>query len=134
MVSVIIPVYNAEKTLMACAQSLFEQTYPDYELILVDDGSTDQSGRLCDEVLKLCRARGVCCQVIHKQNGGVSSARNCAMEHANGEFFVCVDSDDIVEPCYLEDLVRTAEEYPEFGHVLCGFRCTSHVHDYVFSQ
>ena len=134
MISVIVPVYNAEKTLMDCVRSILEQTYPGYELILVNDGSSDHSGYLCDEVLKYCNAREVRCQVIHKQNGGVSSARNCAMEQANGEFFVCVDSDDVVEPCYLEDFVRTAREHPEFGHVLCGFRCTSHVHNYILSE
>ena len=84
MISVIVPVYNAEKTLMDCVRSILEQTYPGYELILVNDGSSDHSGYLCDEVLKYCNAREVRCQVIHKQNGGVSSARNCAMEQANG--------------------------------------------------
>ena len=134
MVSVIIPVYNSEKTLPACVESLLNQTYKDYELILIDDGSTDHSSELCDELQETCRSRGVRCQVIHQENGGVSRARNCGMDHANGEFFVCVDSDDVVEPCYLEDLVRTAEAHPEFGHVICGFKCTSHVHDYIFSD
>ena len=134
MVSVVIPVYYAENTLLKCVDSVLNQTYSDYELILIDDGSKDRSGEICDELKETCASRGVRCQVIHKENGGVSSARNCGMDHANGEYFVCVDSDDVVEPCYLEDLVRTAEMNPEFGHVLCGFRCTSHTHDYVFSN
>ncbi len=134
MVSVIIPVYNAEKTLASCVQSLLDQTYTDFELILIDDGSKDRSGQICDELREACAGRNVRCQVIHQENGGVSRARNCGMDHANGEFFVCVDSDDVVEPCYLEDLVRTAEAHPEFGHVICGFRCTSHVHDYVLTD
>lgn len=134
MVSVIIPVYNAERTLLSCVQSVFSQTYADLELILIDDGSDDRSGSICDEIGEKCRSQGVQCQVIHQKNGGVSKARNCGMEHANGEYFVCVDSDDIVEPSYLEDLVRTAEERLELGHVLCGFRCTSHVHDYIFTD
>lgn len=134
MVSIIVPVYNAEKTIEACVDSVLCQTYSDFELILIDDGSTDRSGQLCDALQSRCTAQNVRCQVIHQQNGGVSRARNVGMAHVNGEYFVCIDSDDIVEPCYLEDLVRTAESHPELGHVLCGFRCTSHVHDYVFSK
>ena len=134
MVSVIIPVYQAEKTLPSCVQSVLNQTYTDYEIILIDDGSKDRSGQLCDELRDLCLTRGVRCQVIHQENGGVSRARNCGMDRANGEFFVCVDSDDVVEPCYLEDLVRAAEAHPEFGHVICGFKCTSHVHDYILTD
>ena len=133
MVSVIVPVYNAEKTLTACVQSVLDQTYKDRELILIDDGSTDRSGELCDELRETCRAAGLPCRVIHQKNRGVSAARNCGMEHAAGEYFVCIDSDDRIEPCYLEDLVRTAEAHPDFGHVLCGFKCTSHVHDYVLT-
>lgn len=134
MVSVIIPVFNAEKTLPDCVRSIQRQTYSDYELILIDDGSTDRSGQMCDDIGKQCAEKGIRCQVVHQENGGVSRARNCGMDHANGEYFVCVDSDDVVEPCYLEALVDTVETHPELGHVLCGFRCTSHVHDYVFSD
>lgn len=134
MVSIIVPVYNAEKTIEQCVQSILHQTCSDYELILIDDGSTDRSGQICDALQSRCFDQNVRCQVIHQQNGGVSKARNVGMEHVNGEYFVCVDSDDVVEPCYLEDLVRTASEHPEFGHVLCGFKCTSHVHDYIFTD
>lgn len=134
MVSVIIPVYQAEKTLASCVQSVLNQTYTDYEIILIDDGSKDRSGQLCDELRDLCLTRGVRCQVIHQENGGVSRARNCGMDHASGEYFVCVDSDDVVEPCYLEDLVRTAREHPELRYVICGYRCTSHDHDYIYTD
>ena len=134
MVSVIIPVYNAEKTLRQCVDSILNQTYSEYELILIDDGSKDRSGQICDEIFKECRADGIRCQVIHQENCGVSAARNCGMDHANGEYFVCVDSDDLVEPCYLEDFVNTYKEHPEFGHIICGFRCTSHVRDYIYSE
>lgn len=134
MISIIIPIYNSEKTLSSCIQSIWDQTYPDYELILIDDGSKDRSGEICDELKETCASRGVRCQVIHKENGGVSSARNCGMDHANGEYFVCVDSDDVVEPCYLEDFVRTAESHPELGHVVCGFKCTSNARRYFYSS
>lgn len=130
MVSIIVPIYNAEKTLSACVQSILNQSYPDYELIMVDDGSTDHSGQICDELQEACMALGRLCQVFHQENRGVSAARNCGIEHASGVYFVCIDSDDVVEPCYLEDLVRTTEDHPELGHVLCGFQCTSHVYDY----
>ena len=133
MVSVIIPVYNAEKTLRQCVDSILNQSYSEYELILIDDGSKDRSGQICDELFKECITGGIRCQVIHQENRGASAARNCGMDHANGEYFVCVDSDDLVESCYLEDLVNTAKEHPEFGHIICGFKCTSHVHDYIYS-
>lgn len=134
MVSVIVPVYNSKDTLSACVRSILDQTYSDIELILVDDGSADGSGKICDDLRETCAKMDISCQVIHKANGGVSSARNCGMEHANGEYFACVDSDDVVEPCYIEDLVRTAEEHPEIGHVVCGFRCISHAHDYILTN
>ncbi len=134
MVSVIVPVYNSEQSLSACIQSVVSQTYVDFEIILIDDGSADRSGQLCDEWQDICKTQNIPCQVVHQENRGVSAARNRGMELARGKYLVFVDSDDLVEPCYLEDLVHTAEDHPELGHVLCGFRCTSHVHDYVFSN
>lgn len=134
MVSVIVPIYNSEKTLPACIRSILNQTYRDYELILIDDGSTDRGGQICDELQEKCLAQNRPCRVVHQQNRGVSAARNRGLDLASGQYFVFIDSDDVVEPCYLEDLVRTAEDHPEFGHVICGFRCTSHEHDYVFSK
>lgn len=134
MVSVIVPVYNSEQSLSACIQSVVSQTYGDFEIILIDDGSADRSGQLCDEWQDICKTQNIPCQVVHQENRGVSAARNRGMELARGKYLVFVDSDDLVEPCYLEDLVHTAEDHPELGHVLCGFRCTSHVHDYVFSN
>lgn len=117
MVSVIVPIYKAEKTLPDCINSILNQTYNDFELILVDDGSPDNCGNICDEYAqKDSRIR-----VVHKSNGGVSSARNIGMDNVQGEYFVCIDSDDIVAPCYLEDLVTTQESHSEFGLVLCGF-------------
>lgn len=133
MVSVIIPVYNAEKTLADCVQSILDQSCRDIELILIDDGSVDRSGQICDALQTSCKAQDIPCQVIHRENGGVSSARNCGMDHANGEYFVCVDSDDVVKPCYLEDLLRTARTHPELGHIVSGFRSVALGHDYVYT-
>ena len=93
LISIIIPVYNVEKYLCRCIDSVINQTYKNLEIILIDDGSTDNSGKICDEyVLKDNRIK-----VIHKQNGGVSSARNTGLDVAKGEYIGFVDSDDYIE-------------------------------------
>ena len=98
MISVIVPVYNVEKYLEECIESIINQTHSDIEIILVDDGSTDNSGALCDEYAsKDSRIR-----VIHKENGGLSDARNCGMRAAKGEIISFVDSDDYLSPFFLE--------------------------------
>lgn len=100
MISVIVPVYNVEKYLDKCIQSILNQTYRDFELILVDDGSTDRSGEMCDQyAIKDERLR-----VIHKENGGQSEARNYGVSYARGEFIAFVDSDDYIHERYLEIL------------------------------
>ena len=93
LISVIIPIYNVEKFLSFCIDSIVNQTYKNLEIILVDDGSTDNSGKICDEyALKDNRIK-----VMHKQNGGVSSARNVGLNIAKGKYIGFVDSDDYVE-------------------------------------
>jgi len=105
-ISVIVPVYRAEPYLRQCIDSLLAQTYSDFELILVDDGSPDKSGAICDEYAqKDCRV-----QVIHKPNGGVSSARNTGLDAATGRFVVFADSDDYVGSGYLSGLLETFRE------------------------
>ena len=91
-ISVIVPVYNSEQYLHRCIDSILAQTFTDFELLLIDDGSTDKSGVICDEyVLKDKRVR-----VFHKENGGVSSARNVGLDHARGKYIGWVDSDDYI--------------------------------------
>lgn len=90
MVSVIVPVYNVEQYLEECVKSILNQTYTNFEIILVDDGSTDQSGKICDE-LKKNDSR---ISVIHKENGGLSDARNKGLEIVKGGYVVFLDSDD----------------------------------------
>jgi len=91
MISVVIPVYNVELYLRQCIDSVLAQTYNDFEVLLIDDGSTDESGVICDEYgLKDSRVR-----VIHKTNGGLSSARNCGIDNARGEWIIFIDSDDL---------------------------------------
>ena len=99
MISVIVPVYNTEKYLDRCIQSILSQTYIDFELLLINDGSTDSSGVICDKYAEQdSRVR-----VFHKENGGVSSARNIGLDNANGDWIAFVDSDDWVYPCWLEN-------------------------------
>ena len=93
-ISVIVPVYNVERYLTRCIDSILAQTYQNFELILVDDGSTDGSGTLCDSYMK----KDSRIKVIHKKNGGLSDARNSGIDAAEGEFLSFIDSDDWVRP------------------------------------
>lgn len=103
-ISIIIPVYNVEKWLARAVASLQEQTFKDFELFLVDDGSTDGSGRICDELA----AEDARIRVIHKPNGGAAEARNTAIAQAEGEFLYFMDGDDWCEPAMLHDLYEVA--------------------------
>ena len=101
-ISIIVPVYNAEKYLPRCLDSILAQTFADFELLLIDDGSKDRSGTICDEYAqKDCRIR-----VFHKNNGGVSTARNLGIDKAKGEWVAFIDSDDYVSPTYLTNFVK----------------------------
>lgn len=99
-ISVIVPVYNANKGLRRCVDSILAQTYVNFELLLINDGSTDGSNEICDEYAK----KDVRVRVFHKRNGGVSSARNIGLENATGEWISFVDSDDWVRESYLKHL------------------------------
>lgn len=99
-ISIIVPVYNTEKYLRTCLDSIMAQTFTDFEVILVDDGSTDSSGKICDEYA----AKDERFFVVHKSNEGVSRARITAFEHSKGELITFIDSDDYVSPEYIEKL------------------------------
>ncbi|MBQ3041417.1 MAG: glycosyltransferase [Clostridia bacterium] len=99
-ISIIVPVYKTEKYLDKCIESILNQTFKDFELILVDDGSPDNCGKICDEWAK----KDDRIVVIHKENGGVSSARNTALNNIKGEYVGFVDSDDTIEPTMYEKL------------------------------
>lgn len=107
LISVIVPVYNVEQYLSKCVDSILGQTYTNLEVILVDDGSPDNCGRICDEYA----AKDNRVKVIHKENGGLSDARNAAIEVAQGEFITFVDSDDFVSSDYVETLYELAEKH-----------------------
>ena len=107
--SVIIPVYNVSTYLRRCVESVQKQTYTDMEIILVDDGSTDDSGQICDDLA----TEDVCIQVIHKQNGGLSDARNAGLRLAKGEYVLFLDSDDVwLLPDGLEKIEEALQNNP----------------------
>ncbi len=114
--SIIIPVYNVEQYIDKCIQSILQQVYPDFEVILVDDGSRDGSPSICD--LYLSEDKRV--KVIHKDNGGVVSARQAGVEVATGEYIVCVDSDDWIDPQYLQKMKEIIDlKNPDV--ICCGY-------------
>lgn len=118
MISIIVPVYNVENVLHYCIESILNQTYTDFELLLVDDGSTDRSGDICEKyAVKDTRIR-----VIHKDNGGVSSARNFGIDNANGEYICFVDSDDYLNSMFLEKLLETKNSNPQIDNCWCCFQ------------
>ncbi len=106
LISVIIPVYNVEEYLRECVDSVLCQTYGNFEIILVDDGSTDSSGEICDEYLE----KDDRITVIHQINGGLSSARNSGLSEAEGKYLYFLDSDDYIADNSLETLVEIAEK------------------------
>ena len=116
LISVIIPVYNVEQYLPRCLDSVLCQTYQNLEIILVDDGTKDSSGEICDAyALRDPRIR-----VIHKENGGLSSARNAGIDIAGGEYLAFLDSDDKIEPNAYESLLSLAMKYDV--ELVCGGR------------
>ena len=103
LLSIIVPVYKAEKHLDRCVESILSQTYGNIELVLVDDGSPDACPAMCDSWAK----RDWRVRVIHKKNNGASSARNAGLDMASGEYIGFVDADDFVEPDMYETLMKT---------------------------
>ena len=107
LISVIIPVYNVEPYLNKCVQSVVDQTYKNLEIILVDDGSTDHSGEICDQ----WKTRDMRISVIHQENQGLSMARNAGIERAAGAWIAFLDSDDWIEPDMYQVLLELAKKY-----------------------
>ena len=106
-ISVIVPVYEVEEYLCECINSILAQTFVDFELILIDDGSLDSSGKICDEFAQKDNR----IIVIHQENKGLSCARNTGIKTANGSFITFVDSDDLVANTYLEELYNNIVSY-----------------------
>lgn len=116
MISVIVPVYKVEQYLPKCIESIINQTYRDIEILLVDDGTPDNSGKICDEYANKDKR----IRVFHKKNGGVADARNFGIINAKGKYITLIDSDDWIEPDMLETMVNLAEK-KQAEIVICGF-------------
>lgn len=117
MISVIVPVYNVKKYLDACVQSIVNQTYRDMEILLIDDGSTDDSGDLCDKWLE----KDARVKVFHKENGGICSARNYGLAHCRGEYIAFVDSDDMIDVNMMQHLYEAIKK--EHADVAACYEC-----------
>lgn len=117
LISIIVPVYNVKEYLEPCVKSIIVQSYQNIEIIIVDDGSTDGSGELCDKLALLDKR----IRVVHKKNGGSSSARNCGLKYVHGEYIGFIDSDDYI----LESMYETMIGYmaDDVDIVCCGRRC-----------
>lgn len=123
-VSFIIPIYNVEKYLSECVESILAQTYSDFEMLLVDDGSPDNCPALCDDWAR----KDSRIKALHKPNGGLSDARNYGLNHAQGDYVVFVDSDDFwVEKDCLEQLMNVVDAHPECDFI--GFNCSYYYSD-----
>lgn len=127
LVSIIVPVYNVSRDLAECISSIRRQTYQDWQLVLVDDGSTDSSGIICDEF----SAQDARIKVIHIPNGGVSNARNVGMANATGTWITFVDGDDWISDDFIEKLTQPVLQDPELDFVHCG--CENYVEGKGFS-
>ena len=117
LVSIIVPVYNVQKYIKQCLDSILNQSYKNIEIILVDDGSKDDSGYFCDCISKLDSR----VKVLHKENGGLSSARNSGLEISTGEYIVFIDSDDWIELDYIEKLYSNIINY-NADIAVCGVK------------
>lgn len=117
LISVIVPVYNAEKTIKRCVDSIRRQTFSDVEILLIEDGARDASGALCDSFA----GEDARIRVLHKKNAGVSAARNSGLDMAQGTYIQFADSDDYLPEDYLEKLMQTQKKYGEEAFVWSGF-------------
>lgn len=115
-ISVIVPVYNVEEYLPKCIDSILDQSYSDFELLLIDDGSNDNSGVICDDYSK----KDIRIRVFHQKNGGVSSARNMGLDNIHGDYICFTDSDDYVGKNYLYDMFNENEGYDLIVSGLCN--------------
>lgn len=124
-ISIIVPVYNVEKYLSMCIDSILEQTFTNFELLLINDGSSDGSGEICDEYAR----RDSRIRAFHKSNGGASSARNLGLEKAIGEWGTFIDADDWVSPNFIENLYKPILSDNTIEFVQAG--CTNYVNNKI---
>lgn len=115
-ISIIIPVYNVEKYINQCLESVINQTYGNLQIVIVDDGSTDNSGYICDKWAEIDNR----ILVIHKENGGLSSARNSGLDRSDGNYIAFVDSDDVLHKDFCLKMISAMNETPSIDIVACG--------------
>lgn len=115
--SVIVPVYSAEKYITKCLDSILSQTFTDFELLLVDDGSPDRCGEICDQYAKMDKR----IKVFHKDNGGVSNARNLGLSKADGAYIAFVDPDDYIDKDMFKDTITYLQKTD--GDIVCFEVC-----------
>ena len=115
-ISIVVPFYNVEKYANKCIKSIVDQTYKNLEIILVDDGSKDSSGKICDD----WKNKDSRINVLHKENGGLSDARNFGLKYATGEYILFIDSDDFIEKNMIADMLKVANERNS-DIVICDF-------------
>ena len=118
-VSILIPIYNSESTLYRCLNSVLNQTLKEFECYLINDGSTDKSGEICDEFSK----KDPRFKVVHQENMGVAKSKNKIIPICKGEYIGMIDSDDYIEPCFYELLYNKAKEFDldliKYGNICC---------------
>ncbi len=129
LISIIVPIYNVEEYLCRCIDSILNQSYKNFELILVDDGSPDNCPKICDAYAK----RDHRIIVIHKKNGGLSDARNYGIEIAKGKFLIFIDSDDFIHSKYVEKMYLIQKE-TKSDLVICGYNTVVSMDDIDFKQ
>ena len=128
-ISVIVPVYKVEPYIRKCVDSILGQTFSDIQVILVDDGSPDQCGKICDEYAKQDKR----VEVIHKENGGLSDARNAGVPYAKGEYIIFLDSDDYIEKDMLEYMYTRIQDSGA-DMATCGLYAVSYTHLDVYKR
>lgn len=129
MISVIIPVYNAEAYIKRCLESIYNQTYKDYEVVIIDDGSTDSTEKICLDFVKKDKRFNI----YQKENGGSASARNYALRQLKGEYIVFVDADDYIHPDYMSTMMNVAENQGA-DIVQCEFQTVSNYKNEFLEQ
>lgn len=129
LISIIVPVYNVELYIKNCVKTIINQTYKNIEIILIDDGSTDNSGKACDELAQTDKR----IITIHKKNDGVSSARNAGLDIASGNFVTFVDADDTIKPDFIQTLHDNFEDSVDM--TVCAYACVNEKNEITyFSQ
>lgn len=130
MISIIVPIYKVEAFLRQCIESIILQTFSDWELLLIDDGSPDSCGAICDEYA--CFDKRI--RVFHINNGGVSNARNTGIERAKGDWITFIDGDDWVDPCYLAQLISPIRANNDIEFVQSGYYHNKKTEQYTIEK